>query len=117
MVEIKGDINKALGVGEMQIGDLTIDISDVTAKQIIDYQKIIAKKYHEEDMRFTDLTSFFERLLSNGKEDENIKKLVALNFSKLTAEFGIAIGLLSREKIDQAVKEQEQKLKENSKKE
>ena len=117
MVEIKGDINKALGVGEMQIGDLTIDISDVTAKQIIDYQKIISKKYHEDDMRFTDLTSFFERLLSNGKEDENIKKLVALNFSKLTAEFGIAIGLLSREKIDQAVKEQEQKLKENSKKE
>ena len=102
MVQIKGDILKALGVGEMKIGELTIDISDVTAQQIIEYQKIIAKKYHEEDMRFADLTSFFERLLSNGKEDENIKKLVALNFSKLTAEFGVAIGLLSREKIDQA---------------
>lgn len=117
MVQIKGDINKALGVGEMQIGDLTIDISDVTAKQIIDYQKIISKKYHDEDMRFLDLTKFFEDLLSNGKEDENIQKLVALNFGKLSSEFGVAIGLISREKLDQVIKEQEQKLKENSKKE
>jgi len=117
MVSIKGNIDKALGVGEMKIGELTIDISDVTAQQIIEYQKIIAKKYHEEDMRFTDLTKFFENLLSNGIEDEKIKKLVALNFSKLTTEFGIATGLLDREKIDKAVKEQEEKLKEESKKE
>lgn len=117
MVNIKGNIDKALGVGEMKIGELTIDISDVTAQQIIEYQKIIAKKYHEVDMRVTDLTRFFENLLSNGVEDEKIKKLVALNFSKLTTEFGIATGLLDREKIDNAVKEQEEKLKEESKKE
>ena len=117
MVSIKGNIDKALGVGEMKIGELTIDTSDVTAQQIIEYQKIIAKKYHEDDMRFADLTSFFERLLSDGTNNEKIKKLVALNFSKLTTEFGIAIGLLDRAKIEKAVQEQEEKLKEESKKE
>lgn len=119
MVSIKGDIDKALGISEIQLKGITIDISDITAQEIIEYQKIITKKYHEEDMRFTELNSFFIKVLSKGNvlEEETVKKLVAINLTKLMTEFGIATGLLDREKIEQAVKEQEQKLKEDSKKE
>lgn len=113
MARILGDINKALGVGKIKLrDDLVIDISDIKASDIIDYQKIIARRYDDNEKRIEDIKNYFGKILYDPDQDkEKQDLLIAVNLGVLINEFGIATGLISKEQAEQMKKAQEEELK------
>jgi hypothetical protein len=113
MAKIIGNIDKALGVGKIKLkDDLIIDISDIKASDIIDYQKIIARKYDDNEKRIEDIKNYFSRILADPEQDqEKLELLIAVNLGVLINEFGIATGLISKEQSEQIKKAQEEELK------
>lgn len=118
---IEGDIEKALGFGVMEIGDLKINLNLTTAKDLITYQQLPIKYLKSKDPTIEESMNlqegyrqyFIDYLKSKdpSMEDSKVELLVTKNLSKFIEEFPIATGMRTREESEQLKKDLENKQK------
>ena len=110
---IKGDIKKALGFCTIKIGELEIDLSQTTAKDIMDFQEMPIKA--SKGKKMADITAedmIDANQLSNkwyvdyfmSKDPvaikEEIELFVVKNQAALQKEFTIGFGIKTKEKYE-----------------
>ena len=114
---IKGDIKRALGFGEIVLGEgenkLTIDLSLTTAKDIVEFQELPIRA--AKGKKFEDLTA--DDMLTASKDSTDwlvkyftekdpecdkgeIELLVAKHKPAIQKEFTIGFGIKTREEFD-----------------
>ena len=126
---IKGDIRRALGFGSFKIGELEIDLSKTTAKDIIDFQELPIKALSgkkQEDLVAEDLLKlsadqlkwyvdyFFDKDPEVDKSE--VELLVVKNKRLFHRGFTIGFGIKTQEKYDADEKKAEDDMEKEAEK-
>lgn len=110
---IKGDIKKAIGYGTIQVGDIEIDLSSVSVKDLVSFQELpikITKGKPADKLTSEDLleagklsTDWYVNFFMSKDESLNkddIEHFVVKNKQVLQKEFTIGLGLKTRASYD-----------------
>ena len=110
---IKGDIKKAIGICDIKVNGLNIDLSKTTAEDVTTFQLIpldVIGSKKKEELSAKDLSllnqkqnEWFVKYFMDkdpSLDIEEIKKLVVFNKRLLQKEFTIAFNIKTREQYD-----------------
>ena len=108
-IELKGNLKKALGFETIVLSEeLSFELTNVTPKEVKEYQEIFFNKYAKEGDKFKQVHAWFVKFFKDNRknaddmDDVTIEMLVAQYLFKLIEQFSLSFRLMDKEKFEEA---------------